>query len=83
MRSQCETGLPGRTATETYSFPVVILGGGSLVPLGCMMLLKELQKKFGFAPDHVVSVARELLGKKESTNHETIQQSRSHPARPG
>jgi hypothetical protein len=28
MRSQCETGLPGRTAAETYSFPVVILGGG-------------------------------------------------------
>jgi hypothetical protein len=28
MRSQCETGLPGRTAAETNSFPVVILGGG-------------------------------------------------------
>jgi transketolase len=35
--------------------------------------LKELQKTFGFEPHPVVSVARELLGKKESTNHETIQ----------
>jgi len=28
MRSQDETGMPGGIATETYSFPVVILGGG-------------------------------------------------------
>src|SRR3982075_428663 len=28
MRSQEETGVPGGIATETYSFPVVILGGG-------------------------------------------------------
>jgi len=40
---------------------------------GASAPLKELQKKFGFEPDHVISVARELLGKKESTSHETIQ----------
>jgi transketolase len=40
---------------------------------GASAPLKELQKKFGFEPDHVISVARELLGKKESTNHETTQ----------
>src|ERR1700736_3189876 len=28
MRSQGETGMPNGIATETYSFPVVILGGG-------------------------------------------------------
>src|ERR1700737_1455405 len=28
MRSQGETGQPNRIASETYSFPVVILGGG-------------------------------------------------------
>src|ERR1700730_5418399 len=28
MRSQGETGMPNGIATETYYFPVVILGGG-------------------------------------------------------
>jgi hypothetical protein len=28
MRSESETGVPGGMATETYSFPVVIVGGG-------------------------------------------------------
>jgi|GEM_PF-3575845 len=28
MSLQGETGIPGGIATETYSFPVVILGGG-------------------------------------------------------
>src|SRR6202035_3828341 len=28
MRSQGETGMPNGSATETYSFSVVILGGG-------------------------------------------------------
>jgi transketolase len=42
-------------------------------PMALAPPLKELQKKFGFEPDHVISVARELLGEKESTNHETIQ----------
>ena len=32
---------------------------------GASAPLKELQKKFGFEPDHMVSVARELLGKKD------------------
>jgi transketolase len=31
---------------------------------GASAPLKELQKKFGFEPEHVVAVARELLGKK-------------------
>jgi len=30
---------------------------------GASAPLKELQKKFGFEPDHVVKVAKELLGK--------------------
>jgi transketolase len=31
---------------------------------GASAPLKELQKKFGFEPEHVVAVAKELLGKK-------------------
>ena len=31
---------------------------------GASAPLKELQKKFGFEPDHVVMAAKELLGKK-------------------
>jgi transketolase len=30
---------------------------------GASAPLKELQKKFGFEPDHVVAIARELLGR--------------------
>jgi transketolase len=31
---------------------------------GASAPLKELQKKFGFEPDHIVAAARELLGRK-------------------
>jgi transketolase len=31
---------------------------------GASAPLKELQKKFGFEPEHVVAVAKELLGTK-------------------
>jgi transketolase len=31
---------------------------------GASAPLKELQKKFGFDPDHVAAAAKELLGKK-------------------
>ena len=30
---------------------------------GASAPLKELQKKFGFEPDHVVAAAKELLGR--------------------
>jgi transketolase len=33
---------------------------------GASAPLKELQKKFGFEPDHVVSVAKDLLSKEAS-----------------
>jgi hypothetical protein len=32
--------------------------------IGASAPLKELQKKFGFEPDRVVAVAKELLGRK-------------------
>jgi transketolase len=31
---------------------------------GASAPLKELQKKFGFEPDQVIAIAKELLGKK-------------------
>jgi len=48
--------------TATLRF---LLGGGSRDSLALLFRpsapLKELQKKFGFEPDEVVSVAKELL----------------------
>ncbi len=47
---QCYVGTTGR-----------VIG---MKTLGASAPLKELQKKFGFEPDRVVSVAKELLGAK-------------------
>ena len=33
-------------------------------PAGRMAPLKELQRKFGFEPDHVATAAKDVLGKK-------------------
>ena len=38
---------------------------------GASAPLKELQKKFGFEPDHVVTAAKQLLRSKENSSYHT------------
>jgi len=35
------------------------------VPFGASAPLKELQRKFGFEPDHVIAAAKQQLGKQD------------------
>jgi len=62
-------GVKARLAIEqasTFGWERYVGVGGRVVGMhtfGASAPLKELQKEFGFEPDRVVSVARELLGK--------------------
>jgi transketolase len=63
-------GLTARVAVEqasTFGWERYIGMSGRVIGMktfGASAPLKELQKKFGFEPDHVAAVAKELLGRK-------------------
>jgi len=62
--------VPLRVAVEqasTFGWERYVGTAGRIIGMntfGASAPLKELQKKFGFHPDHVVTVAKELLGRK-------------------
>jgi transketolase len=63
-------GVPARVAVEqasTFGWERYVGTTGRIIGMntfGASAPLKELQKKFGFDPDHVAAAAKELLGKK-------------------
>jgi len=63
-------GVKARVAVEqasTFGWDRYVGEAGRVIGMktfGASAPLKELQKKFGFEPEHVVAVAKELLGKK-------------------
>jgi transketolase len=65
-------GVKARVAVEqasTFGWERYVGTGGSVIGMktfGASAPLKELQKKFGFDPDHVVAAAKEQLGNKRS-----------------
>ena len=62
--------VPARVAVEqasTFGWERYVGTAGRIIGMhtfGASAPLKELQKKFGFDPDHVAAAAKELLGKK-------------------
>jgi transketolase len=70
--SVLQPGVKARVAVEqasTFGWERYVGTGGSVIGMktfGASAPLKELQKKFGFDPDHVVAAAKEQLGNKRS-----------------